>query len=250
MKRRNTADQRVRAIASRQQGTDREVDPEELAKRVRTTYIRERRMFEERVHLQPSRYTPAPRWDAGVNRNGSRRESIWLRVARKLSSKGWDPEDYIRRVFDSQRPDRMLYPNQLVSQDCLERYVESRQEKRRQIRIDFESQTEALQDTLFDYEDVQGDELSPSAAAEAVREILLDETDRSITPWFRYCMAQRLGFADVADRYREIAAWTYWRYHEDFDAVCGDFIPKSLKRQARQLHDRFLVRLGLDDASL
>lgn len=234
----------------------RDIDLAVVAERVRKVYIRERRIFEGRLRGRPSRYTPSPHWDEGSGR-GRGGESIWIKIAKLIVSSGSDVEDYIKRVFDGQPLTEMLQPDQLLSWESRDRYFWSRDRKRRELAADLDRQKDVFDRWLsacrrnFLPRGQRGIRKSPFSMMEMIRGILLiDELEPTLTPWFRFWMAVRYGLQDVADHYREAAAWTYWRPREDYEGIYLDYIPGSFRRQAGRLYDDLLVRQGLDDASL
>ena len=240
----------------------RDVDLTRLAVQVRKVFIRERRIFEGRslprpgFDVCPSDYVPSRRWDEPMDpsRTCDHGKNVWSEVAELVALQRWDAEDYIKRAFDRQPIAHTLEPDQLLSREMFYRHYDhwDRKEKLTEISVDLDRQKELFDARLLlcrHHSLRRGGKRSRSSLKEMIRGILSIEFEPSLTPWFCFCMASRYDLRDV-DHYREAAAWTYYRFREDYDVVCCDFIPGSLKRDAGQLYSDALVRLGLDDASL
>jgi hypothetical protein len=238
-----------------------DIDLTSLTERVRKVYIRERRIFEGLYLPGPcacvrvSSYVPPPYWSEpmGPSATDKHRGNVWMELAKTtVVFHGWDSEDYIRMSFDLQPIPYPLEPDELLDWDARNRYiVRGHDQKRVRIHREMRRQQEAFRWWVSQARRAAITGRTRRSVMALIHDVLLvEEVEPSLSPLFRVCIASRYELEDVAERYWEAAAWTYWRFREDYGLALWDFVPARLKKDAGRLYHEALVRLGLDDASL
>jgi len=219
----------------------------ELAARLRAAYIRERRLFEQRLTGRPSQYNSSVHWDGGRGKNGSVRQSIWPKVARFVQQYQLDPEAFIRHQFVLGEGQHVILPNQLYNADALRRHREQADLERKVLAAAFGSQQETLRKSVQaaqEMSDLAGYKLSPR---DLQLSVLLNES-LPLSALFRYCLAYSEGLAKVAAIYKEAAARQYMRNSRTYDLVWGSWIPEEFKHEAELMYRRELRRSEDEDA--
>jgi hypothetical protein len=202
-----------------------------LAAQVRRLYIMERRRYEQMTTGRASNYSPGPWWDGGETRRGTRRESIWPRVASFILRNHLDPATFISRQFitgKSVNPAPM--PNQLLTKRAIENYELHGKDSQRLLEVSFETQKQALQQAILGVQ-----QMAPTMHTEDVQAHVLLNGQYNLSPLFRYCLALAEGHPTIAKRYCENAILQYMQQPGDYDVVWGKWIPRLFKQRAPEV---------------
>ena len=214
--------------------------------RIREIYVRERRLFEQRISGRPSHFHSGPQWDGGRGKSGRTYKPVWPRIARFLLEHRFDPEVFVRRQFQLHSGEYVIKPNQLYGEVALDRYYEMARVSRDEIVAALRGQQNALVRAVRQFQDMamlEGEEFPPST----IRASVLLEESAPLSALYRYCMARSEGLKEIARVYRAAAVMQYMRDAALYDEIWGAKIPEGFKTYAREKYDKMLAEVSEDD---
>ena len=214
--------------------------------RIREVYVRERRLFEQRISGRPSHFRSGPQWDGGRGRSGRTYVAVWPKIARFVLKNRLEPDAFVRRQFQLHSGSFVIKPNQLYNGAALDRYREVAKVSRQEIAASLRSQQNALVRAVRQFQDmaeIEG-EIFPLSTIRA--SVLLD-AEAPFTALFRYCMARSEKLNDIARVFRAAAVVQYVRDAAIYNEIWGARIPEKFKRYAEREYDKLLAEASGDD---
>lgn len=201
-----------------------------VADRIRTQYIVYRRIYEQQVlNCKESYYVPGPHWDGGRDRSGRICKNIWIEIAKFVLANKLDPDRLVQIVFATTPSGKSPMPNQLLGPAALDRYFRAEAEHKdgleETLQVALGTQKELYKHSVQDLLESGWD------AVKAKQDVLLDETIM-LSMLFRYCMAYRLGFKNICERYEIGAEQQYNTAVETYNQIWKQLIPETLRRAA------------------
>jgi hypothetical protein len=200
----------------------------EEAAKIHYTYVVERTFFEAEISgCSDDVYRPSRRWGRPDDP-----ESVWVELARFALEDQIDGPDYIRRAFQATTGNEAPRADQLKSDYVKTQYRRGSIQRieRRRLRIAFKSQRDLFHSSVSSISLMYPKWDNPKVW----RYVLLD-SQLSLTPLFRYCLARAERFKSLSLRYRGAAAVQYSRNPDDYGVVWGDWIPEKFRVKAPQL---------------
>lgn len=203
-----------------------------LARQVRTLYYARRQAFSaERGLGYDARVSPAvrARWDGLPDAAGNAQPAVWPLIVRHAARHRLDPALLVEAAFGEAEGMQPPPPYALLrnsSAAAAERHRE-REQRTRVIERQFYSDQASAYFTTLQSRYEQDDE--------GTWRLLILSSPPNLSPLFRYCLAVRAGFDDLAAEYAEDALADYFWSSEAYDAAWGDLIPERLKPAADEL---------------
>lgn len=202
-----------------------------LARRLKAVYIFERRQLERCRHGYDVPYEPSPRYDE-LDATGN---NLWSRAAKHLYAQGYDPADYVLKIFGAIRGTAIavLRPDEIVGQRAEAIYAKAQTSNRRDIEICYTSQCHKARThlTIFSGKDGPTDS--------TVSRMLVDPLIQ-LSALFRYCFAVSMGnpkrFGRIAKVYKQAAIKQYMGNRDAYNAVWKGFIPASFRLEAERAY--------------
>lgn len=206
----------------------------DLAALIRNEWIKERRYCELRLlgacsdwgnHIMPT-------WDGGIDSSGRHHKNIWIKIADLCLKQKLEPITLIKAVFYSKN--YIPYPNEACGQSALQAYK----------RYTCSSTKLVLQNDITR-------ELSSqltSVAAEANR-LMRYQTDLSeenalkfalyskaysISPLFRFCIAYKQGWNDIAETEKELAKFQFLQHSELYEKFWKELLPDYFLEEVKK----------------
>jgi len=153
------------------------------------------------------------------------RQRKWQRMAKKLRAAGIaNPEGYVHQQF---MHGRTRQPNQMVSQEAIEKYEERVQVDREQQRLAWKTER---QEFIVNSQILAA--AQPSAAPQEIMSQVLSNTGYSLSHLFRYCVAVKNGLADVATTFHQAALQQLLTDTEGYASNWAGKIPPQLLEEA------------------
>lgn len=222
---------------------------EQLAQAIRAAYIDARRKHEEARTGRRSNYTPGPHWDGGVTkRTRVRRKNYWLVLAKALTERGIDFQEFIDHVFANWQvkyvTDRGMFapaPNIFGSTKYQAMFLKDdasgviREKKRRA----FAAQQQEASRALLEYE-----QYGLYKGKKELLSAVLSDSSLSLSALFRYCCAFHEGLPKICKIYKQQALLQYGRSIRHYNAVWGEWIPGPLREEAEQVFEFYGGRNG------
>jgi hypothetical protein len=180
-------------------------------------------MFDHELQGKP--YTPGPAWDGGVVK-GKKRQPIWPKIARFMLENGLDPLQSMYRYFEyASKTGRVPWPNQMMTDECLQVCQAPREETVQDFDNLWESERERA---VVRIRTLQQD--FNLSARDATRRLLLDKYC-DLSPLFCYSLAHAIGDEAIKQRYYVAARCQFVAYHDKFlESVWRRYIPEELMR--------------------
>jgi hypothetical protein len=206
---------------------------EHLAEKVRIAYCAERDRWEKERHGNPTGWGRKhhARWDGGQGGDGTRYESIWLKIAQQVVRCRLDATRFVRAQFQIRRADVPL-PNALLGENALAIYYAQRQQGCSELVQLFAYQKDRY--ALAMYEAARSERIA-SLGQKHLLKVVLTNLMLECSALFRYCIAKREGLQEVVDMFRQEALEQYLGQPDDYDNVWGEWIPHELRRDLDQL---------------
>ena len=223
---------------------ERESSLQNLAGLIRSTWIRERRRYEEQLTGKPSRYAQGgylPRYDGGEDGAGRTHTPFWPKAARYFVMHNLNPRRWIRfalETFQAQgRRDRRRFstPNTLISEELRKKYATYIQELPERFRTELDSQSSTA---MLRFRQRARSKSLGYTEDQALRSVLLD-LSLPLSALFRYSAADSGGLSDVAERFFEPALMQYFFERDLYDSAWAGYIPESLRRAAVEAQKSF-----------
>lgn len=205
-----------------------------LAMAVKQAYMEERRMFYIRTRGEEGNSTPresaVASWDGGHDCRGAVHKSKWKAIVQFALKHRVDPIELVRAVFEMCESNLPPLPNQVMSLRALEDLKRARELSLEDLKLRYAGYTcEAKQKFLFWREYRAG-----RPDIEVWKEVACSP-ELSLSPLFRFCLAQGLGLAQVAELWRKRALLMYIRAPDAYDKVLGEALPKDFQEESEQL---------------
>lgn len=213
----------INKIASKKSESD-------AARRVRESYIYERRRVDCCLKKKGHEYLPGPYWDGGVTRQGVYRQPIWLSLVEFAAKHEIDAEDLVRYHFAARRLDHPPMPNQVIGARAIDTFhramAEQKAESDRLINLEYQYYELALGPVMRD---------SGWTRTQILGHVLFNESI-GISPLMRYCLAVAYGpeLHNVASYYCLPASIQFTRRRAALEAwypiIPDDFIEQAERR--------------------
>jgi hypothetical protein len=210
----------------------------DMADVCREIYIRERQLFQSRMHGDDRAYIPGPKWDGTAFPDCYSQESVWPKIARFVLEKSLDPYICIWSRFQlqvSKNIPRPPMPNQIALDKYSDMYDEAVEARGDAIMHQFEFEKSYLVTEMR----LLGRSDPKMENREVFETVLLDETI-PVSPLLRYCIATQEDFSDIGAWFFASACKQYQRFPELYDEHwAAAKIPKELIEKTRA--DRALI---------
>jgi hypothetical protein len=207
-----------------------------MANRVRSLYIAHRRRHESATTGKPSTYGASQAamsyWDGGRNSKGTKRKSVWMRIAEVVLQSGVEPEHLVAGVFAVAPPGQPPAPTVLGSADALELARDYQKDIPAAVMIDVESERRAAETRYA--------ELGILGWPEDRMWRCVITTTTGLSALYRVCLAESVGQAAVAKPWHEVAALQYLGRQREYDAALGDLIPAWFRAEAERVQREVL----------
>jgi len=206
---------------------------EDLARTCREIYIKERQNYELTVRGRASRYSPGPKWDGGVTRDGVNATPVWPKIAKFMLKHNLDPQQCIQYRFmtGSRGVYRPVLPNQIALPKYLEDYLGMTEDVRSGLRHAFDFEKAFCRKRLTVMHHLRSD---TRGMDDILDEVLLND-GYPLSPLFRYSLARETRRKAASRRYRREALVQYLRFPDDYDEIWGDSIPDTFRESARAI---------------
>lgn len=221
--------------------TDQEV---QLARLIRSTYIRARSMWESMHYGTETDYQPRRQDDAG---------GVWFALADLLSysgrAAGVDPVDYVHTAFERGVNRRPPTPKDLLSDRYLREYLAAADSRRASDQYRHRFNAERVNAAAhISFLQQYGKQNFAHAHADT-----LEDEELELSALFRFCLARQLLdgvdpdgadaelYLRVARRYEMAAAFQYRRNPAEYRRVMGGLIPDDFIARVDAL-----FRFGMD----
>ncbi len=174
---------------------------------------------------------PMPYWDGGdmdESGYGTRKRSVWPKIAAVIIQHDADPLQYIRAQFIGVRRAEPPRPNTLYNEQALTRWrtysYHAKERLRQQVASDWNQiRTNVLPFTV----NLKWDERS-------ALDYVLRDPKCGASSLARYCAAVAESLP-IATAFRERALLQYMFQMANYDDLLGDMLPQELKDEAREL---------------
>lgn len=194
----------------------------EAAKRVRDTYIAERRVTERMRTLHESGYLPGKHWDGDENR-----APVWPKLAEFMLRKGVDPVVYVKQAFRLCRAaGKTPMPNQLTSSWLYEQFAQWWPGYGDEVLRALNHQREYAKAAITAMAE------APELSREQCWNLVLLDDHAPLCALFRYCLAVEQKLLPIARQYRDEAVQQYLFSPKHYDKHWAAWIPERLKKEA------------------
>lgn len=220
---------------------------EDLAQTVRAAYGLTRSLYETAkagspvVYKIPKRYDgkPPTETDDGVCIDRGY-PPVWSNLAKRFFELAVDPEAYISVQFDgrdiSHRPPE---PNQLFSNQCLQRWEKAKHTKAAEIKTLLDVNRQTFEQSVKYLEQQGVDKLAAVIKT-------LTSFDLSLSYLFRYCYAYRaykattlLPFKEIAKAFKHKAAVQFHFFKNEYLKHWAELLPDAFVENAPELYKQF-----------
>jgi hypothetical protein len=206
---------------------------EEQSAHVRNLYCEARRRFLAARGI-PSSFgnQPVPRWDGGTDAAGVKHKPIWPKILCFCAANSFNPSILIKAVFANGKGPEPPPPTRLYGGYAFGLYAQQAQIEKTHLR-----------QSLIYYSD-QANKYYHSFAARDDTEpgetwrTVLRRNPPMLSALYRYCVATRLGFDDIAAEHASTAFTEYFWSKDAYDEVWSDWIPESLRAEGTALAER------------
>ena len=193
-----------------------------MADYIRDMYIRCRR-------LRPGEhnYQLHEKWDGGVDSRGRQHKNVWPKIARFMFQHQLDASACMSLRFELAAGLKSApLPDHIPSLRYLDDYKAVSQLDTTELRYILRAEKELA--TV---------EIAEAAQFELVGIpgwiFVLGNSELSLSPLFRYCLASSEELTDLLDRYRTSAILQYASSMDNYDAAWAEWIPAKFRKQVR-----------------
>lgn len=206
------------------------MNPQEVLAR-QIAYVRELYCMARRRHEAKRGKTSdfgekeLPQWDGGEH-DGREYQPYWPKIVAFCKQHQLDPARLVRAIFDSNESPTPPTPKTLVGVNALALYKKHEISERLILQQELNYYRNQAHKYFVSFT-VRKD-LEPDMAW---REVVMEDPPM-LSALFRYCLAVKAGFDDLAADHADTAMQEYFWAKEIYDAEWGDWIPPGLKEQA------------------
>lgn len=201
---------------------------EQFAQRLREAYVRR---VQQRTGNSAYGKRQIPSLDGGQDRHGRNHTNQLLIAAQILYDRGVKPDLMVRLRMPDWKASHAPPIAFFSSPDALARYGVGVDELAERLKVEFNTSYIAFESAVVSLTRVLLPKGKPQQ--QIVRIALQDKARHRGNVIFRYCIAARLGFADIAEACEIAAARLYAAAPEAYDIAWGETIPARLKEIAK-----------------
>lgn len=208
------------------------------AQLIRDEYCRVRNRWHMEHEMKHTNWgaRPIPKYDGGEDVHGRQHQNIWRKIAVFVIKHNLNPTRYVQAQFNI-RVSKPIEPTQLLTEYSLSLYEAQESISEKEIARLFEMQKEQVL--------VECDKLRPCRARgwsdKDITRAVLGNQLIPLSALFRYCIAKKEGYDDLAEEYKVEALTQYLAYPDAYDRIWGEWIPSDFRSEARQLTDYVTV---------
>lgn len=168
-----------------------------------------------------------PRWDGGLDEDSGREyRPVWPQVVKFCVENKLEPGTLVRAVFDNHQSPHPPTPTSLTNQNALGLYKKHAIAERLLLRQELDYNRNQAHKYFVSFT-VRKNAEPP----QAWREVVLSDPPM-LSPLYRYCLAVKGGFDDVAALYKDEAMHDYLWAKDAYDAEWSEWIPAPLREEA------------------
>lgn len=205
-----------------------------LAAEARAVYMTERNNWHRTREGRVTCYgaEPITAYDGGETATGRRLTAVWPRLVNFALKHGIDLRVYIREQFQV-RSARPPEPNELLSERTVQAHKAASQSVRgpEELARIFAFQRERL---LAEFDKMWICKVRHGWTDQQVHRAALTSGALQLSALFRYCVAVKYGYQDLAEEFFDRALMQYMGRQKEYDLVWGsDWLPPALSEAAR-----------------
>jgi hypothetical protein len=209
------------------------MDPQTLLAR-QAAYVRELYCIARRRHeakqgkVSEFGEDEIPRWDGGMDSNGREYQPVWPKVVAFCMKHGLDPATLVKAIFDNNQSPHPPVPTSLYGTTALSLYSTQALSERLLIKHELSTYTNQANKYFVSFS------VREKAEPALAWRLVVEENPPLLSPLFRYCLAVKAGFDDLADKYRDAAMHEYFWAKDAYDEVWSEWIPEELRMLAER----------------